>query len=221
MLLSRTSLLVPFILSPRSTLSIGSSQGVHSASVPAHHQKFRMSSSSSDSTKQLAVGGETDHGIQLEGKKAQVVQDVLDLFSAKFSKEILERSWARTDAIFADPIAYAEGYDQYSAQWAGMSIFESSETLAWKVTKNEPPILEYELRQRYVLPVTGQEKIMTSLVHIELDRNDKIVKLEDRWDGKPLPQGRVAKAMSDFSATYIVPALVNVDKVDKENKAKQ
>ncbi|SCV72891.1 BQ2448_20 [Microbotryum intermedium] len=124
------------------------------------------------------------------------------------------------DAIFADPIAYAEGYDQYSAQWAGMSIFESSETLAWKVTKNEPPILEYELRQRYVLPVTGQEKIMTSLVHIELDRNDKIVKLEDRWDGKPLP-GRVAKAMSDFSATYIVPALVNVDKVDKENKAKQ
>ncbi|KDE08155.1 hypothetical protein MVLG_01636 [Microbotryum lychnidis-dioicae p1A1 Lamole] len=216
MLLSRTNLLVPLILSPRSILIIAST-GLHAASVPAHHQHFRMSSSTSE---QFAVGGETDHGIKLEGKKAQVVQDVLDLFSAKFSKEILERSWAK-NAIFADPIAYAEGYDQYSAQWAGMNIFKSSETLAWKVTKNEPPILQYEQRQRYVLPVTGQEKIINSLVDIELDRDDKIVKLEDRWDGKPLPQGRVAKALRDFSATYIVPTMVNVDKVDKEKKAKQ
>jgi hypothetical protein len=63
---------------------------------------------------QLATGGESDHGIPLEGKRAQLVQDVMALFQSKPTLEIFKRGW-REDAIFEDPIAIATGFKQYAA----------------------------------------------------------------------------------------------------------
>lgn len=64
------------------------------------------------------------------------------LFCSQPSLEILQRGW-REDAVFEDPIAIAVGFKQYAAQWFGMpKAFPQSETVAWKVTKNEPGLIE-------------------------------------------------------------------------------
>ncbi|KAK4052595.1 hypothetical protein OIO90_004223 [Microbotryomycetes sp. JL221] len=174
-----------------------------------------MSSSSNKNEPQLAVGGETDHGIELPADRAQLVHDVRELFCSRPTLEILKKWWA-PDAVFEDPIAIAKGYDQYSAQWFGMpKAFPKSETLAWKVTRNEPSLIEYEQRQKYTIAGIKTTKEMLSLVHIELGQDGKITKLEDRWNGNPLPQGSIAKTLRNFNAQYFVPTFVSVPKEDK------
>ncbi|KAM0753778.1 hypothetical protein T439DRAFT_322669 [Meredithblackwellia eburnea MCA 4105] len=165
---------------------------------------------------QLAKGGETDHGIPLEGRRKMLVEDSLSLFQCKPSLEIFKRGW-RENAVFADPLAIAQGFKQYSAQWFGMpKAFPESETLAWKVTKSEPGLIEYEQRQRYVIALVKSEKIMSSLVHIELDNEDYIVRFEDRWDGKVLTTGGIGGALKGLNAK-IMPSLVSVPKEKEDN----
>lgn len=79
----------------------------------------------------------------------QLISDAQDLFSAKPSHTIFQRSWS-PDAIFEDPICYATGARQYKAQWWGMpAAFSKSELLAWHVVKDEPSEVQYvSLRTR-------------------------------------------------------------------------
>ncbi|KAI5481333.1 hypothetical protein MNV49_004955 [Pseudohyphozyma bogoriensis] len=162
----------------------------------------------------LAAGGETDHGIPLDGRRKQIVDDSMALFQSKPSLDIFKRGW-REDAVFEDPISLATGFKQYSAsvsQWFGMpKAFPKSETLAWKVTKSEPGLLEYEQRQKYTFAGIGTTKEVPSLVHIELDSEDYITRFEDRWNGKPIPAGTIAKGLRNFNAETL-PHLVSVPK---------
>jgi hypothetical protein len=59
--------------------------------------------------------------------------------------------------------------------------FPKSETLSYKVVTSEPNLIEYEQTQLYTVALTGFKKEMKSLVHIELDDQDKVKKFEDRW----------------------------------------
>lgn len=119
--------------------------------------------------------------------------------------------------------------------------FPKSETIAWKVVKDEASLIECEFcqarpfllesssptdapspppryqtdeqRQRYTLPLIHSPKIIESLVSIQLNpTTGKIVKLEDRWDNKPLPQSGVTKTFREMNGKYFTPTMVSVPK---------
>ncbi|KAG9002494.1 hypothetical protein FRB90_011376, partial [Tulasnella sp. 427] len=50
-----------------------------------------------------------------------------------------------------------------------------------------PNRIVYEQEQEYTLKLIGHKQVIRSLVVIDLDENDMITKLEDKWDGKDLP----------------------------------
>ncbi|KAF8673629.1 hypothetical protein RHS04_07610 [Rhizoctonia solani] len=138
----------------------------------------------------LANGVEVQNsGIPLEGKRKQVVEDVLNLFSSKPSQDILHRTW-RQDAIFEDPLSKCFGYKEFAPQWYGLEkLFPTSRTLSYKVisSTNDPRRITYEQQQEYTVRFIGTKKLMNSTVVIDLDENDQIVKLEDKWNGNDQP----------------------------------
>ncbi|KAF8599905.1 hypothetical protein BDV93DRAFT_525752 [Ceratobasidium sp. AG-I] len=167
----------------------------------------------------LANGVEVQNGgLPLEGKRKQVVEDVLNLFSSKPSPEIFERSW-RQDATFEDPLSKCDGYDQYAPQWYGMpKLFPTSRTLAYSVTSptSEPRRIVYEQTQEYTVAVTKTKKVMQSTVVIDLDENEKIVKLEDKWNGDDQPTKLGAWGLRNLNAATL-PHIVKVPEPSKES----
>lgn len=116
---------------------------------------------------------------------ATLIRDAMDLFGAKPSPGIFER-WS-PHAVFADPICHAEGSRQFLAQWYGMpAAFSESQTLQWKLLKDEPRLIEYVQKQRYKVKGLGAVKEMVSTVVMERDEAGKVVRFEDRWNHKPL-----------------------------------
>ncbi len=55
-------------------------------------------------------------GKEVDAKTYQYIQDAQDLFRGKPSLEIFKRSWD-VNAVFADPICHAQGWNQYAPQW--------------------------------------------------------------------------------------------------------
>jgi len=154
-----------------------------------------------------AIHGQTDHepelrktyshlsmsDVKLDGKRRQVVEDCLELFSSRPTLEIFERSW-RKDAVFEDPLSKCVGYHEYAPQWFSMpKIFPTSRTLKMNVVAStygpsEPNRIVYEQEQEYTIRFLGHKQVMRSLVVIDLDDEDMIVKLEDKWDGRDQPR---------------------------------
>jgi hypothetical protein len=92
------------------------------------------------------------------------------------------------------------------------------------ISADSDPLLHLPLHpfseqlQRYTLALVGTVKDMRSLIHVELNSEGKITRLEDRWDNKPLPQGSIAKTFRGLNGQYITPAIVTVPKSDAEKK---
>ncbi|CAE7207903.1 unnamed protein product [Rhizoctonia solani] len=152
-------------------------------------------------------------GIPLEGRRRQVIEDVLNLFSSKPNQDIFHRTW-RKDAVFEDPLSKCIGYKQYAPQWYAMpKAFPISRTLSYKVisSTNDPRRITYEQQQEYTIRFIGTKKIMNSTVVIDLDENDQIVKLEDKWNGSDQPTRFGALWLRRLNAVT-VPWLVSVPK---------
>lgn len=66
------------------------------------------------------------------------------------------------------------------------AAFSESETLAWKLVKQEPGEVQYAQKQRYKVKGLGMTKEMVSTVVIERNADNKITRFEDRWNHKPL-----------------------------------
>lgn len=149
-----------------------------------------MTSTATPEVMKLGNGIEVkNEGIPLEGNRRQIVEDVLNLFSSQPSLGIFHRSW-RQDATFEDPLSKCLGYKQYGPQWYGMpKAFPTSRTLAYKVVSStsDPRQIVYEQTQEYTIRFIGTKKVMHSTVVIDLDENDKITKLEDKWNGQDQP----------------------------------
>ncbi|KAH7334978.1 hypothetical protein B0J17DRAFT_672300 [Rhizoctonia solani] len=162
----------------------------------------------------LANGVEVQNsGIQLEGKRKQVVEDALNLFSSKPDQDIFHRTW-RKDAVFEDPLSKCIGYKQYAPQWYAMpKAFPVSRTLSYKVisSSTNPHRIVYEQQQEYTIRFIGTKKIMDSTVVIDLDENDQIVKLEDKWNGSDQPTRFGALWLRRLNAVTL-PWLVSVPK---------
>ncbi|KAG8724001.1 hypothetical protein FRC09_000809 [Ceratobasidium sp. 395] len=156
-------------------------------------------------------------GMPLEGKRKQIVEDVMNLFSSQPSQDIFHRSW-RVDATFEDPLSKCIGYKQYAPQWYGMpKAFPTSRTLAYKVISSteNPNRIVYEQKQEYTIRFINTKKVMDSTVVIDLDENDKIIKLEDKWSGQDQPVRFGALWLRRLNAMTL-PWLVKVPKPREE-----
>ena len=179
-----------------------------------------MTSTLGGETTKLANGVEVQNsGIPLEGKRKQLLEDVLNLFSSQPNQDIFHRTW-RPDAVFEDPISKCIGYAQYAPQWYGMpKAFPVSRTLSYKVVSStsdpEPRRIVYEQQQEYTIRFIGTKKVMNSTVVIDLDENDQITKLEDKWGGKDQPTRFGALWLRRLNA-YTLPWFVKVPKL-KDN----
>lgn len=65
-------------------------------------------------------------------------------------------------------------------------LFPKSVTLSYRVlsSTNNPNRIVYHQEQEYTLRGLGTKKVMVSTVVIELDEEDKIIHLHDKWNGK-------------------------------------
>lgn len=118
-------------------------------------------------------------------------------------------------ATFTDPLSIATGHSRFAAQWYGLaSLFRPIELLEHRVVSDKNPI-EIEMRTRYTLKAVKKATEISSVVKVwvgdgtgsdlgvkekegvpnaEGDRG-KIVRLEDRWNGK-LPEGVFSEVCS-------------------------
>jgi len=118
-----------------------------------------------------------------------VLEDVKELFGSKPSLEIFERSW-RPDAVFEDPWSKCFGFKEYTAQWLVLSkLFPKSERLSFRTLSStmHPNQIICAQRQQYTMLFLGIKKTVESLIIIDLDDDDKIIRLEDKWKGEEQP----------------------------------
>lgn len=125
----------------------------------------------------------TAAGVSLTSQQKVLTGCVLDLFAGRPSLRKLSL-WT-DDASFVDPLTIAEGRKQYH----GLAVvFSKIERLSCNVTSAGNPI-EMDLKTKYTVKGLGSEQTIASKVLIHTDAaKDKIVKVEDKWDGK-LPDG--------------------------------
>ncbi|KAF8582689.1 hypothetical protein K439DRAFT_1661726 [Ramaria rubella] len=91
---------------------------------------------------------------------------------------------------YKDPLSDCHSLKEYAPQWFALrKIFPKSETLAFHVlsSTDEPKRMVCSQRQQYTLRFFGTKKVINSLIVIDLDDNDKIIKLEDKWNGEEQP----------------------------------
>jgi len=153
----------------------------------------------------------------LEGKRKQALDDVLALFCSKPTAEIFERSW-REDAIFEDPICKCLGYKEYASHWFSMpKLFPTSITKSYRVllSTTNPNRITYHQEQEYTLRGIGTKKLMVSTVEIDLDEDDMITHLQDKWDGKEQPTNFIIMALRRLNAKTL-PLFVSIPSLKKD-----
>lgn len=137
----------------------------------------------------------TSPGVELSNDQKTIVGSVLDLFAGRPSLEKL-KLWD-DEGIFEDPITVAKGRKQYEPQWYGLqSAFSEIERLGHEITSSGNPI-SLNMTTRYVVKGINKEQKISSVVNIYLNKEGKIEKVEDKWDGK-LPDSSIKDVSSIF-----------------------
>ncbi|KAF8326410.1 uncharacterized protein EI90DRAFT_2859128, partial [Cantharellus anzutake] len=118
-----------------------------------------------------------------------ILDSVLALYSGNPSIEIFSTYW-RKDAVFEDPLTLCHGYREYAAQVSHFAKFVSKTvTVSHRVlaSTTSPSRIVYSQVQEYTFKFMKQKKTIHSMVVIHLDREEKIIKLEDKWKGIDQP----------------------------------
>ncbi|KAH8117428.1 hypothetical protein DFH11DRAFT_1687433 [Phellopilus nigrolimitatus] len=129
--------------------------------------------------------------------------------AARMLNAIFERSW-RKDAVFEDPLAHCEGLNEIAPQ---PKVFSKSETVASRVlsSTHHPNRIIYSQTQEYTLRGIGTKRTVKSIVVIELDDDDKIVRLEDQRNGEESPTAWGVGTLRRLNGKF-TPWLVRVPK---------
>ncbi|KAG6335869.1 hypothetical protein ID866_3206 [Astraeus odoratus] len=134
-----------------------------------------------------------------------------------------------------DPLVKCEGYDQYAPQVYGKQslllcssrscsrngrliplkpkVFSQSKTLSSRImlSTQSPNRLIYSQSQEYTLRFIGKKKRVDSIIVVDLDEDDRIIRLEDKWKGAEPPTHYGALFLRQTNAR-IIPWLVKVPK---------
>ncbi|XXH02141.1 hypothetical protein Hte_008509 [Hypoxylon texense] len=120
-------------------------------------------------------------GVELSSRQKLIVGSVLDLFEGHPTLKKLSL-WSR-DATFADPLTIATGYRQFAAQWYGLpAVFCPIRIQDHSVTSAGNPI-DLRLTNGYGLKGLNKAQTINSVVRIYIGQDQKIQRVEDRWDG--------------------------------------
>ncbi|KAK0483440.1 hypothetical protein IW261DRAFT_1561265 [Armillaria novae-zelandiae] len=101
----------------------------------------------------------------------RIMADLKELYCCRPTVEIFERSWNK-DAVF---------------EWFALpKLFSKSETLSTRImsSTSSPNRLVFAQKQEYTPRLFGRKKVIDSIIVVDLDREEKIVRLVDQWDGK-------------------------------------
>jgi hypothetical protein len=85
---------------------------------------------------------------------------------------------------------HARGYHEYVPQWYGLTkVSSGSETIEYRLlsSTHNPNRITYHQKQQYTLRLVGIKFTLESIVVIELDDDDMITKVEDKWSGNDQP----------------------------------
>ncbi|KAG6821154.1 hypothetical protein H0H93_005374 [Arthromyces matolae] len=132
---------------------------------------------------------------QLKEGHKRVLDDLKELYGCRPTPQIFERSW-NADAVF-EP-----------------KIFAASNTLSLRVmsSTHNPNRLVFSLSQEYTYRFLKRKKVIDSIVVIDLDEDEKIIKMVDLWDGKDLPIWHGAHFLRVANAR-VVPWLISTPKL--------
>jgi len=143
----------------------------------------------------------------------RILEDLTELYCCRPTREIFERSWHR-DAEFEDPLSKCNGFDEYAAQWFAMpKIFSHSEQISKRVmsSTNAPNRLIYHQVQRYTTSLFKKKKTIESIIVVDMDENEKIIRLVDQWDGQEMPNWFGSSFLRVLNAK-VTPWLIRVPK---------
>jgi len=142
----------------------------------------------------------------------RVLADIRELFECRPTPEIFERSWHK-DAVFEDPLSHCKGFREYAAQWYAMpKVFANSETVSARVMSSTRTPNRIVLAQTQRYKNRFLDKTIESVVTVDLDDGDKIIRLVDQWDGKALPTRWGGGLLRRVNAK-VVPLLVHVPRM--------
>ncbi|KAJ7172703.1 hypothetical protein C8R46DRAFT_894566 [Mycena filopes] len=151
-----------------------------------------------------------DTHTELKADHHRVLEDIRALYECRPTPEIFHRSW-HPDAVFEDPLSNCKGFREYAAQVRAFpKLFKSSETVTTRVMSSTrtPNRIVFSQTQRYKNRFI--DKAISSVVTVDLDDEDKIIRLVDhQWDGKGLPSRFGGGLLRRLNAK-MAPLLVHV-----------
>ncbi|TFK55270.1 hypothetical protein OE88DRAFT_1027467 [Heliocybe sulcata] len=189
----RSSFQLPPILPTPSLIESLSGASHYSGATAEHHDKH--------SARKSSEGRRPSAVMELSDQRKQVIDDLKELFCCRPTREIFDRSW-REDAVFEDPLCSCKGRSEYAAQWYGLARLASkSENLAFRVISStvNPNRIVFSQRQQYNLRIFGK-KVIASMVVVDLDDKDKIIRLADKWNGEEASNAWVARSFRRLDA---------------------
>ncbi|KAF9483783.1 hypothetical protein BDN70DRAFT_873399 [Pholiota conissans] len=193
----------PSIMLPTPALVESVAGGAHYAGVRVDTDtvlKHRRSSSSRPHT-------------QLAHHHERVLDDLTELYCCRPTLEIFERSWNK-DAVFEDPFSKCKGFDEYAARWFALpKLITHSEQISKRVmsSTDNPNQFIYLQTQQYTIRFLKKKKIVESIITVDLDENEKIIRLVDQWSGNSPPTRYGAAFLRTLNAK-ISPWLFHVPK---------
>ncbi|KAI5124532.1 hypothetical protein M0805_003056 [Coniferiporia weirii] len=148
--------------------------GAHYSGAKVHHRRSDV--------QRASFGSGDSSEAQLSERCTQILDDLDELYACHPSPEIFRRSW-REDAVFEDPLSLCRGVNEVAAQ---PKIISNSRRVSRRVlsSTHDPNRVIYAQTQEYTLRVIGMKRTIKSVVVVELDEEDKIARLEDRWNGE-------------------------------------
>ncbi|KAG5639594.1 hypothetical protein H0H81_010796 [Sphagnurus paluster] len=162
---------------------------VESVAGAAHYSGVRLEHMSSLKRRRSSHDAGDVH-TQLKPSHQRVLEDLRELYECRPTLEIFERSWnknAEFEVRFFESLGYI--------------YLRSSRTLCRSVMAT----LTYTTR------LIKRQKIINSIVIVDLDEDEKIIRMVDQWDGKELPSWFGAHFLRVLNAK-VTPWLVSVPK---------
>ncbi|KAL5533067.1 hypothetical protein ACEPAF_4843 [Sanghuangporus sanghuang] len=166
-----------FVPKPSGILGSAAS-GAHYSGAKVHHRR-------TDIERASVTRGPSEIS---EGHQ-RVLDDLKELYCCRPSAEIFRRTF-REDAELEDPWSSCKGVNEIVSQWYAMpKIFAKSESIASRVlaSTSQPNKIIYAQTQEYTLRFIGVKRTVKSVIIVDLDEEDKIIRLQDQRNGEEPP----------------------------------